>query len=90
MDIADHVDEIVLCSGDGGFRPLVASLQRRGVRVTVISTLVSESSIVADELRRQADMFIDLADLKSRIARAAPRSTGEADGVISIRCRPDT
>jgi uncharacterized LabA/DUF88 family protein len=90
MDTADHVDEIVLCSGDGGFRPLVAALQRRGVRVTVVSTLVSEPSIVADELRRQADIFIDLADLKPQIARAAPRTVGEPDDVIAIQWRPDT
>jgi uncharacterized LabA/DUF88 family protein len=90
MDTADHVDEIVLCSGDVGFRPLVAALQRRGVRVTVVSTLVSDPSIVADELRRQADVFIDLADLKPRIARTTPRTNREVDGVIPIQCRPNT
>ncbi len=88
MDVADQVDEIVLCSGDGGFRPLVAALQRRGVRVTVVSTLVSE--LIADELRRQADIFIDLADLKPQIARAAPHTTVEADAVIAIQRRPDS
>jgi uncharacterized LabA/DUF88 family protein len=90
MDIADHVDEIVLCSGDGGFRPLVAALQRRGVRVTVVSTLVGEPSIAADELRRQADIFIELADLKPQIARTAPRTNGEPGDVIAIQRRPDT
>jgi uncharacterized LabA/DUF88 family protein len=92
MDAADHVDEIVLCSGDGGFRPLVAALQRRGVRVTVVSTLAGEPSIVADELRRQADTFIDIADLKTKVARApsARRTIGGPDGVTTIRCRPDS
>ena len=69
MDIADHVDEIVLFSGDGNFRPLVAALQRRGVRVTIVSTIASEPPILADELRRQADEFIDLAALQAKLAR---------------------
>jgi len=71
MDIADHVDEIVLFSGDGGFRPLVAALQRRGVRVTIVSTIASEPPILADELRRQADEFIDLAALEAKLGRVS-------------------
>src|SRR5229473_5156990 len=66
MELAEHVDEIVLFSGDGDFRSLVESLQRRGVRVTVISTISSNPPMVADELRRQADLFIDLMDLRVR------------------------
>src|SRR4029077_1759470 len=79
MDIADHVDEIVLFSGDGNFRPLVAALQRRGVRVTIVSTIASEPPILADELRRQADEFIDLAELEAKLGRApsTPRTTAQ-------------
>ena len=62
MELAEHVDQIVLFSGDGDFRPLVEAVQRRGVRVTVISTLSSQSSMIADELRRQADVFTDLIE----------------------------
>jgi uncharacterized LabA/DUF88 family protein len=51
MELAQHVDEIVLFSGDGDFRCLVESLQRRGVRVTIISTISSNPPMVADELR---------------------------------------
>src|SRR6187549_1508809 len=69
MELAAHVDEIVLFSGDGDFRPLVAALQRRGVRVTVVSTIASQPPMAADELRRQADAFIDLAVLQSKIGR---------------------
>src|ERR1700737_2099830 len=69
MELAEHVDEIVLFSGDGDFRSLVESLQRRGVRVTVISTISSNPPMIADELRRQADVFIDLIDLKSKFGR---------------------
>ncbi|HLZ02912.1 MAG TPA: NYN domain-containing protein [Bradyrhizobium sp.] len=69
MDVAAHVDQIVLFSGDGDFRPLVEAVQRRGVRVTVVSTISSQPPMIADELRRQADVFIDLAELRTRIAR---------------------
>ena len=69
MELAGHVDQIVLFSGDGDFRPLVESIQRRGVRVTVISTLSSQPPMISDDLRRQADVFTDLADLQSRIGR---------------------
>ncbi|GLR99229.1 MULTISPECIES: LabA-like NYN domain-containing protein [Bradyrhizobium] len=69
MQLAEHVDQIVLFSGDGDFRSLVEALQRRGVRVTVVSTLSTQPPMVADDLRRQADVFIDLADLKPKVAR---------------------
>ncbi|HYW63951.1 MAG TPA: NYN domain-containing protein [Bradyrhizobium sp.] len=69
MQLASYVDQIVLFSGNGDFRPLVEALQRRGVRVTVISTIVSQPPMAADELRRQADVFIDLTDLQSKIGR---------------------
>jgi uncharacterized LabA/DUF88 family protein len=69
MDLADHIDEMVLFSGDGDFRSLVEAVQRRGVRVTVVSNISSQPPMIADELRRQADAFIDLIELKPRIAR---------------------
>lgn len=69
MEITSHVDHIVLISGDGDFRRLVEAVQRQGVRVTVISTIRTQPPMVADELRRQADFFLDLAELQGRIAR---------------------
>ena len=69
LDIAHHVDEIVMFSGDGSFVSLVAALQRRAVRVNVVSSIVSSPPMIASELRRQADCFIDLKDLASRIGR---------------------
>jgi uncharacterized LabA/DUF88 family protein len=69
MELAPHVDQIVLFSGDGDFRSLVEALQRQGVRVAVISTVATQPPMVADELRRQADEFIDLAQLSARIGR---------------------
>jgi uncharacterized LabA/DUF88 family protein len=72
--MADRVDHILLFSGDGDFRRLVEAVQRKGVRVTVISTIRSSPPMVADELRRQADNFLELQDLASSIARVhAPR-----------------
>jgi uncharacterized LabA/DUF88 family protein len=69
MELAGHVDQIVLFSGDGDFRSLVEAVQRRGVRVTVISTISSQPPMIADELRRQADVFTDLRTLESKIGR---------------------
>jgi uncharacterized LabA/DUF88 family protein len=69
LELADHVDQIVLFSGDGDFRSLVEALQRRGVRVTVVSTISSQPPMIADELRRQADVFTDLVELKSKVGR---------------------
>jgi uncharacterized LabA/DUF88 family protein len=70
LEMADRLDHIVLFSGDGDFRKLVDAVQRRGVRVTVVSTVRSHPPMVADELRRQADVFLELQDLSGEIARA--------------------
>ncbi len=70
MEIAEKVDHVVLFSGDGDFRRLIEAVQRRAVRASVVSTLRSSPPMVADELRRQADAFIDLHDLMPHIARA--------------------
>ena len=69
MDMAPHLDLMVLFSGDGDFRSLVELIQRKGVRVAVVSTISTQPPMVADELRRQADEFIDLAHLIQRIGR---------------------
>lgn len=69
MRLAENLDHIVVFSGDGDFRSLVSALQEKGKRVSVISTLQTQPAMVADELRRQADQFIDLADLKVAISR---------------------
>jgi uncharacterized LabA/DUF88 family protein len=69
MELAREVDEIMLFSGDGGFRALVQAVQRQGVHVTVVSTMASQPLSIADELRRQADVFIDLIELLPKIGR---------------------
>ncbi|UPJ29753.1 MULTISPECIES: NYN domain-containing protein [unclassified Bradyrhizobium] len=69
MELTGHIDEMILFSGDGDFRSLVEAVQRRGVRVTVVSTMASRPPMIADELRRQADVFTDLAELQSTVGR---------------------
>jgi uncharacterized LabA/DUF88 family protein len=91
MEMAEHLDHIVLFSGDGDFRRLVEAVQRKGVRVTVVSTVRSSPPMVADELRRQADCFIELDSLSGEIARthqhrepaATPRTAlGDEDELL--------
>ncbi len=72
MEMTDSLDHVVLFSGDGDFRRLVEAVQRKGRRVTVVSTVRSQPSMVADELRRQADVFVDLLQLQSQIERELP------------------
>ena len=87
MELAPALDHAVLFSGDSDFRRLVESVQRRGVRVTVVSSVRTQPPMVADELRRQADVFIELADIApeftrrvgDRVARHAPRDEAEGE-----------
>ncbi len=73
MEMAGCLDHMVLFSGDGDFRSLVEAVQRRGVRVSVVSTVTTQPPMVADELRRQADEFIDLVHLIGKIGRDGDR-----------------
>ena len=69
MEIAPYIDRMVLFSGDGDFRSLVQAVQRRGVRVVVVSSMSMQPPMVAQELRRQADEFIDIKALQNKISR---------------------
>lgn len=69
MELAGHVDHIVIFSGDGDFRSLVEAIQRKGVRVSVVSTVHTQPPMISDDLRRQADAFIDLVELQAKIGR---------------------
>jgi len=69
LEIAPHVDHILLMSGDGDFRAALQAVQRLGVRVTVASTMASKPPMLSDELRRQSNAFIELADMGSLIGR---------------------
>ncbi|VIO69929.1 hypothetical protein CI1B_30490 [Bradyrhizobium ivorense] len=80
MELAAHIDQMILFSGDGNFRSLVEAVQRRGVSVTVISTNTIQPPMIADELRRQADDFIELAQLKPKLGRDPTEWLGPATG----------
>ncbi|MDC9701408.1 MAG: NYN domain-containing protein [Alphaproteobacteria bacterium] len=69
MEIADHIDHVILFSGDGDFRCLVEAVQRKGKRVSVVSTICTDPPMIADDLRRRADQFIDLSDLEKHFGR---------------------
>src|SRR3954469_7863017 len=71
LEMSPHFDHLVLFSGDGDFTALVAALQRKGKRVTVASTLSTPTPMIADDLRRQADFFLDVAELAKTVGRAA-------------------
>jgi len=79
LEMAEHIDHVVLFSGDGDFRRLVDAVQRRGCRVTVVSTFRTSPPMVADELRRQTDNFIELGDLADRIARQPRQGDSHPD-----------
>ncbi len=70
MELGDKIDHAVLFSGDGDFRRLAEAIQRKGVRVTVVSSVKTSPPMIADELRRQADFFIELKDMQEKIGRA--------------------
>jgi uncharacterized LabA/DUF88 family protein len=83
--MAEHLDHVILFSGDGDFRRLVEAVQRKGLRVSVVSTIKSSPPMAADELRRQADDFIELSELVPLIARnpserAAPPAVPAGNG----------
>jgi uncharacterized LabA/DUF88 family protein len=103
MEMADHIDHMVLFSGDGDFRSLVEAVQRKGVKVSVVSTITTHPPMVADELRRQADEFVDLINMASRVGRdpnertdkvertteRPVRKEGRAPAAVSYGASPD-
>jgi uncharacterized LabA/DUF88 family protein len=74
FEIAKYVDHILLFSGDGDFRPLVEAIQGRGLRVTVVSSMRTKPAMIAADLRRQADTFLELDDLKASIGVTTEQS----------------
>ncbi len=87
IEMAEHADHLVLFSGDGDFRRLIEAVQRKGARVTVVSTVKSSPPMTSDELRRQADTFVDLADLASVVGR--PRQQHQNTGPKFVNAEED-
>jgi len=90
MHLAPNLDHLVIFSGDGDFRSLVAALQQMGKRVSVVSTLRTQPPMVADELRRQADQFIDLADLEDEVARKVQACANYEDEEVTTLSKNPT
>ena len=89
MEMADRLDHVVLFSGDGDFRRLIEAVQRRGVRVTVVSTIRSQPPMVADDLRRTADTFVELMDLMPHIQRSGGERPAREMRPIPTPADPD-
>ena len=83
MELAPHLDHVVIFSGDGDFCPLVEALQRKGVRVSVVSTIRSQPPMIADELRRQCDHFIELDELRDVVGRPSREPHVDADPALA-------
>ena len=79
LQMAENLDHAVIFSGDGDFRRLVEAVQRKGLRVSVVSTMNSNPPVVADELRRQADTFIELTDIREHIQRVPGKGAEDED-----------
>ena len=84
MELVETVDHFVLFSGDGDFRSLVDALQRKGRKVSVVSTLSTQPPMISDDLRRQADHFIDLTSLKADIGRSQAEREARAEAEANL------
>jgi uncharacterized LabA/DUF88 family protein len=78
LESAAFADHIFLFSGDGDFLAAIEAAQRRGARVTVVSTIKSNPPMVSDDVRRAADNFLDLAELAALVGRP-PRERAHAE-----------
>jgi uncharacterized LabA/DUF88 family protein len=69
LELCGRLDHVILFSGDADLRRLVEAVQRNGVRVSVVSTVRTTPPMIADDLRRQADQYLDLADIAPEFTR---------------------
>jgi uncharacterized LabA/DUF88 family protein len=90
MEIAPHIDHMVLFSGDGDFRTLVEAIKRKGIRVSVVSTVTTQPPMISDDLRRVADEFIDLMELAPRIGRDVQEPRHDMRPEPRQEVRPET
>lgn len=83
MELSEHLDHIIIFTGDGNFRSLVEALQHKGKRVSIVSTLKTQPPMISDELRRQADQFIELAQLDKKISGDESSSNSQSSPYTS-------
>lgn len=74
LEAATYLDHIILFTGDGDFRYALAAARAKGARISVVSSLKTSPSMISDDLRREADAFIELDDLRAMIGRAPASS----------------
>ncbi|MDQ0319665.1 uncharacterized LabA/DUF88 family protein [Pararhizobium capsulatum DSM 1112] len=89
MEQAETVDHLVIFSGDGDFTTLVEALQRKGRKVSVVSTMSTQPPMIADDLRRQADHFIELVTLKAEVGRDPSERPSRLPEPIGVGNEPD-
>lgn len=88
LEMAPHLDHVVLFSGDGDFRRLVEAVQRMGVRVTVVSSTRAQPPMIADELRRQADAFLEIAEIAGDFTRRQVEPRGRTPAPAAAQAPP--
>ena len=88
LELAPHLDQIYLFSGDGDFRPLVEAVQRKGVKVSVVSSITTSPPMVSDELRRQCAEFVEISHLMPRIGRDPAERASRAPGMAPAPANP--
>jgi len=93
VNAAEHAEHILLFSGEGDLSYAVDAAQRKGAKVTVVSSLKVDPPAISDDLRRAADRFVDLADVKDLILRKeiTPVPQGgaqERSSAVQVERRP--
>ena len=69
LQMAPHINHYIIFTGDGDFCAPVEAVQKQGVRVTVVSSRVTKPPMLADELRRQCDDFIEISEMDKIFGR---------------------
>lgn len=69
LELAPSIERMFLFAGDSDLATIVRAVQRRGVHVTVVSTMAAKPQVISEELRRSANSFLDLGALRAAISR---------------------
>jgi uncharacterized LabA/DUF88 family protein len=89
LKLAPHIDHAVLFSGDGDFCRLLEDVQALGVRTTVVSTNKTTPPMVADQLRRMADIYIDMVDIAPDISKSNSKTSSKPTSKPSVKATND-
>jgi uncharacterized LabA/DUF88 family protein len=89
LKLAPHIDHAILFSGDGDFCRLLEDVQALGVRTTVVSTNKTTPPMVADQLRRMADIYIDMVDIAPDISKSNSKTSSKLASKPSVKATND-